>query len=148
MQLQLTSKDQEISLIRRHWGKSVAQIVVLLGVTGLMMVLTRRANIHQRERQWQITKNSELIASSSTSEALFYSEQQFEALLESLRAAEQLRDLLNDKPFAIAPSTQLKVLSTLEQSYFGLQEKNRLEGHRNSVVDVVVSPEWQIFSYC
>ncbi|OKH12943.1 WD40 repeat domain-containing protein [[Limnothrix rosea] IAM M-220] len=134
----LAFQDREISRIRRHWGQSVVTIVALLGVVISMIVLSQRVN-RQRYRQWQVTQNAELMALSNASEALFYSDQQFEALLESLRATVRLRKLLASNPEAIAPATKLKVLSTLEQSYFGLQEKNRLEGHSDSVFDISIS---------
>ncbi|AFY37013.1 WD-40 repeat-containing protein [[Leptolyngbya] sp. PCC 7376] len=138
----LASQDREISRIRRHWGQSIATIGALLAVVASMVFLAQRAN-RQRYRQWQVTQNAELMALSNASEALFYSDQQFEALLESLRATVRLRALLNSNPEAIAPATKLKVLSTLEQSYFGLQENNRFEGHSDSVFDINLSPDGQ-----
>jgi WD40 repeat protein len=141
----LASQDRELSRIRRHWAQSVITIVALLGVVASTIVLARRAD-SQRYQQWQVTQNAELMALSSASEALFYGDQQFEALLESLRATVRLRQLLQEDAKAIAPATRLKVLSTLEQSYFGLQEKNRFEGHTDSVFDVSISPDGQMLA--
>lgn len=137
---QMASKDREISRIRRHWSQSIATIAALSVVVVSVVFLARRANI-ERYRQWAVTQNAELMALSNASEALAYSDQQFEALLESLRATVRLKGLLNSDPEAIAPATKLKVLSTLEQSYFGLQEKNRFEGHSDSVFDLSLSPD-------
>lgn len=139
----LASQDRELNRIRRHWVQSVVTIVALLGVVASTVVLGRRAEF-QRYQQWQVTQNAELMALSSASEALFYGDQQFEALLESLRATVRLRRLLREDAKAIAPATKLKVLSTLEQSYFGLKEKNRFEGHTDSVFDVSIAPDGQM----
>lgn len=141
----LAFQDHELSRIRRHWGQSIATIGGLLLVVVSMIFLARRAE-SQRYRQWQVTQNAELMALSNASEALFYSDQQFEALLESLRATVRLRNLMTTNPLAIAPATRLKVLTTLEQSYFDVQEKNRLEGHSDSVFDVNLSPDGQLLA--
>ncbi|NJN74436.1 MAG: hypothetical protein HC799_17405 [Limnothrix sp. RL_2_0] len=141
----LAFQDHELSRIRRHWGQSVMTIAGLLVVVVSMVFLARRAE-SQRYQQWQVTQNAELMALSNASEALFYSDQQFEALLESLRATVRLRNLTATNPEAIAPATRLKVLTTLEQSYFEVQEKNRLEGHTDSIFDVNLSPNGQLLA--
>lgn len=141
----IESQNREIYYFRRRWGQSIATIVGLIGLAIALIFLARRAE-EQRYRQWQVTQNAELMALSNSSEALFYSDQRFEALLESLRAAIQLKELQRTDQQAIAPPTRLKVLTTLEQSYFGIQEKNRLEGHLDSVFDVNVSPDGQLLA--
>ncbi|MGB2925728.1 MAG: hypothetical protein WBB82_10540, partial [Limnothrix sp.] len=141
----LAFQDHELSRIRRHWSQSVATIVGLLGVVVAVIFLARRTEI-ERYRQWQVTQNAELMALSNASEALLYSDQQFEALLESLRATVRLRSLMVEDAAAIAPATQLKVLTTLEQAYFGGQEQNRLEGHLDSVFDANLSPNGRLIA--
>jgi WD40 repeat protein/energy-coupling factor transporter ATP-binding protein EcfA2 len=81
--------------------------------------------------QWQQAEigrtNAELINRSATSEALFISNQEFEALSESIRAGRQLK-----RAFAVEADTRMQVILALQQAVYGVRERNRLEGRRVS----------------
>lgn len=70
-------------------------------------------------------KNSQLIAGKESSEALFASDKQFDALLKSIRTAQQMKKELG----GINANTQMQVITNLMQSVYGVKEQNRFEGY-------------------
>ena len=91
--------------------------------------------------QYREARKGQLSAFSSSSDAYFASNQQLEALMESLRAGEQLKQL---QRLGIDSDTQLRVLSVLRQRVYDVRERNRLEGYTNWVSDVNFSPDGQM----
>jgi WD40 repeat protein/energy-coupling factor transporter ATP-binding protein EcfA2 len=69
-------------------------------------------------------KNSQLIARSQSSEALFASNQELDALLESIRAGKQMK-----REFGIKTNTEMQILGALFQAVYGVRELNRFEGY-------------------
>ncbi|MBD2519852.1 AAA-like domain-containing protein [Nostoc sp. FACHB-973] len=88
--------------------------------------------------QYQAAKVSEIQALSRSSEALFASDQRLDALIEALRAKQQLQRL----SFANA-TTIAQVEEVLRQAVYGAVEFNRLVGHQEYVYSVVFSPDGQ-----
>ena len=74
-------------------------------------------------------KNYRLIASSQSSEALFSSNKQFEALLESIRTGKQMK-----KEFSVNPDTEIQVVLSLLQTVYGVKERNRFEGYNQQFI--------------
>ena len=74
-------------------------------------------------------KNYRLIASSQSSEALFSSNKQFEALLESIRTGKQMK-----KEFGVNPDTEIQVVVSLLQTVYGVKERNRFEGYNQQFI--------------
>ncbi len=78
----------------------------------------------------------------AASDALFFSHQRFDAILESLRAETELKSL---KKLLLLQQdikdTELRIAATLQQAVYGVHERNRLEGHTDVIWDVSFSPE-------
>jgi len=72
------------------------------------------------------------------SEALFSSQQYFDALRQAVSAGVGSQDLPE-----VTPALQSEVITALQQSIFGIQERNRLDGHRGAVWDVAFSADGQ-----
>jgi len=78
---------------------------------------------------------------STNSNVLFVSEQPFQALLEGLRSALQLKQL--DRSLWSKDYTQTQVVAALEQAVYGVREQNTLVAHEASVMSVSFSPDGQ-----
>lgn len=94
---------------------------------------TRKAEQAQQE-----AAKAEIAAHNSASKALLLSSHQFEALVESVKAGRQFQQL--QKPESV-PALGGQILSQVQQAFYGITERNRLEGHSNSVLDVAFSPD-------
>ncbi|MBW4573723.1 MAG: caspase family protein [Aphanothece sp. CMT-3BRIN-NPC111] len=99
--------------------------------------------------QKQAAQVREIEALNSSSEALLLSNQQLEALISSVKAGKQLKQLMRFSNI-IAPSnlaqTQATTASTLQQSVYNTQERNRLQGHTEKVNSVSFSPDGQLIA--
>jgi WD40 repeat protein len=74
-------------------------------------------------------KNAQLIASSQYSEALFASNKEFDALLESIRAGKQMK-----REFGINADTEMRVVVALLKAVYGVRERNRFEGYNQPFI--------------
>jgi len=90
---------------------------------------------------WQGQKStiSEIKAISATSEALFASHQELEALQAALTAGQKLKKF----PW-LKKNTEHLVVQSLQRLLYGIREYNRLQGHKGSVTTVAISPNNQI----
>ncbi|HEY9739286.1 MAG TPA: AAA-like domain-containing protein, partial [Coleofasciculaceae cyanobacterium] len=87
----------------------------------------------------QANQALEAVFKSASSKALFGAGQEFDALLEALRAGKQLQAL--DKSVRAKANAQMQVVTALHQAVYGVKERNRLEGHSNGVIAVCFSPD-------
>ncbi|WP_414588868.1 eIF2A-related protein [Scytonema sp. PCC 10023] len=91
--------------------------------------------------QWQQAENrrfnAEFLAQNLTTENLFASDLQLEALLSGLKAGKNLKKYGD----AVNADNSTKTIATLQQVVYGLKEHNRLEEHSGSVLSVVFSPD-------
>lgn len=81
-------------------------------------------------------KNYRLIAGSQSSEALFASNKQFEALLEIIRTGKQMKE-----DFGVTPDTEIQVVGSLLQAVYGVRERNRFEGYNQQFIRSSFSPD-------
>jgi len=81
--------------------------------------------------------NAEVLVQSLTTENLFTSGVELEALLSGLKAGKNVKKYGD----AVNADNRTKTIATLQQVVYGLKEHNRLEGHSNSVESVVFSPD-------
>ncbi|WP_287325876.1 AAA-like domain-containing protein [Okeania sp. SIO1F9] len=80
----------------------------------------------------------EVLLKSASSKTLFLAGQEFEALLEALRAAKILQSL--SKSIRTKADAEMLVVTALHQAVYGVKERNRLEGHKDGVSSVCFSP--------
>lgn len=83
-------------------------------------------------------ENAQIRALSASSEALFGANREFDALIESMRAAKRLQ-----RAIGIRADTRMQVLTTLRKAVYGVTERNRLEDHKAAVSVVKFSPDGQ-----
>ena len=101
-------------------------------------------------RQKLITQVENIDSLTSVAEAQLLSNQQLESLTTSVKAAKQL-DRINGWSKVLVDSdrwqsTKYKTTATLQQSIYGTQELNRLEGHSQKVNAVNVSKDGKIYA--
>ncbi|NET14847.1 MAG: WD40 repeat domain-containing protein, partial [Okeania sp. SIO1H6] len=83
----------------------------------------------------------------AASEALFFSDYKFDALIESLRAGEKwinIKQLLGD--FHLSNDTEYRIAASLQQAVYGVKEYNHLEGHGDVVWSVTFQPEGNLIA--
>jgi len=90
---------------------------------------------------------ADINALTATSEALFFSNNKFDALLESLRVAikwKKLKKNLGNN--SNLNETKFRIAAALQQAVYDVKEKNRLEGHRDVVWGVNFSKDGKIIA--
>ncbi|MBD1919893.1 trypsin-like peptidase domain-containing protein [Microcoleus sp. FACHB-831] len=81
-------------------------------------------------------KNAPIIARRESSEALFASNKQFDALLESIETGKRLK-----QGIGINADTDIRVIGTLQQAVYGVRERNSFGGHTKQVNRVLFSQD-------
>ncbi|NET91215.1 MAG: hypothetical protein F6K45_24510 [Kamptonema sp. SIO1D9] len=129
--LQVEKDRQRRQTILRLTGFSIFALI-LAGIAGIGWWRTLIAE-----------KNSQLIARSQSSEALFASNQEFDALLESIRTAKQIQKQTKIERFlfGIKPTTEMQVKGALFQAVYGVRELNRFEGYDRHFMRVSFSSD-------
>ena len=104
-------------------------LIVALGLTGLAL------------RQWQKALIEEINTITASVETYLVSNQEFEALMASLRAGKKAQNT-----FGVDFETRIQVISALQNSFYRVREFNRFSGHQDLVWDVSFSPDGQIIA--
>lgn len=116
------NRRQKIALV------SVSFALCVAGIFGLVAF-----------SQWQKAERRQLSSIATTSEALFSSNQVFDALIESLRAG----TTLDRSIWTRDDQLRSEVVTLLQQSVYWVREHNTLEGHSETVWGVSFSPDGQ-----
>jgi WD40 repeat protein len=130
-QKELRQKEKENQILRR--SRNLAIVGCLSSVVAVILGTIAFFNFRESERH-------KLEALTASSDVDFAANQQLEALMESLRAGERLKQPLS---FLVDADTQFRVLSVLRQRVYEVRERNRLIGHTDWVSDVSFSPDGQ-----
>jgi WD40 repeat protein len=113
---------------RRHWLMGLSS-----GLTAAVVLIGTAA--WQWHRAEVVQTNAQLDALSTSSIELSNSGKELEALVQILKAAQQLRMATQ-----VDPDTRIKVIASLHQILYEIREYNRLDGHERTVIDVAYSP--------
>jgi hypothetical protein len=110
---------------------------ITLGILSVMVIIAGTLGFLSYY-QYQQTAISEVRAITLSSEALFASHKQFDALLQGIKAKERLKNLhiTNGELYS-------QVDKVLEKIVLSIQEYNRLNGHIAAVLGVDFSPDGQ-----
>ncbi|MCC5620504.1 WD40 repeat domain-containing protein, partial [Nostoc sp. CHAB 5715] len=143
---QLSQKQLNLVLQRRLREARIAgAVLAIMGGTIAALWwqadLQKRAAIRQTLRAEHSETNLNISAIAAASEALFASNKEFDALLESLRAWRELK-----QAEVVQPDTRMRVVTALQQAVYGVTEANRLEGHADIAWGVAFSPDGQLLA--
>ena len=101
-------------------------------------------------RQKLITQVENINSLTSVAEAQLLSNRQLESLITSVKAGKQLEQISGLDKVLVGNDnwreTKSKTVATLQQSIYGTQELNRLEGHSQRVNAVNVSKDGEIYA--
>ncbi|HEY9634473.1 MAG TPA: caspase family protein [Coleofasciculaceae cyanobacterium] len=89
-------------------------------------------------------EDARIRADSASSESLFAADRKLEALVASIRAGRRRKGLLGT--IGAKADTRIQSVTAVEQAVYGVRERNRLDGHRQPVLDVNFSPDGQIIA--
>jgi len=128
---QQRSEEQQRSLKRQR---------LLSGGLGLALLIATGVGIFA----WQESRRSavsEAQAVVRSAQALFASDQSFDALIEAIRGQRQLQKLRNADP-----DLQERADAVLERVVLDIQQQNRLDGHGATVLTIDFSPDGQLIA--
>ncbi|KYC40300.1 hypothetical protein WA1_27610 [Scytonema hofmannii PCC 7110] len=140
-QKQLNSVLQRRLREARLVGFLLTMLLTAIGGLWWNAHLQKRAAIRQTLRAERSETNLKISALTAASEALFASNKEFDALLESLRAFRKMKQTQD-----VLPDTQMRVVTALQQAVYGVTEVNRLEGHHDIVWAVSFSLDGQLLA--
>ncbi len=144
---QKLSQEKLNSILKRRLrearlvGFALAVMSSTIGGLWWQADLQKKAAISQTFRAERSENNLKISALTAASEALFASNKEFDALIESLRAWRKLKNT-----GGIQPDTRMRVVTALQQAVYGVTEINRLEGHKDIVWDVTYSPDGKLLA--
>lgn len=144
---QKLSQEQLNVVLQRRLREARLVGVALAFMAGTIATLwwqadiQKRAAVRQTLRAERSETNFKISAMTASSEALFASNKEFDALLESLRAWRRLK-----QTGSFQSDTKMRVVTALQQAVYGVKEINRLEGHRDIAWTVAFSPDGQLMA--
>ena len=140
--LRKRAEIQRLGKLKGFLGTAVVVGILMGGLATWAELQRQRAvnseNLARSQRQRAV--NSEIRAHADSSESLFASNKQLDALQESLIAGMQLK---REGLAQTNSSTQAKVVTALQRIVYSNRERNRLEGHTDTVFSVRFSPDGQ-----
>ncbi|MCY7381148.1 MAG: AAA family ATPase [Microcoleus sp. CAN_BIN18] len=125
----------------------------MLGVAAIGVLLLTSSTIASVNFWWRAvgqkqlavaqTQRAEISTLTAASEALYFSNNKFDAMMESLRAGKQWRQIEHSQEMHILKDTEILISAALQQAVYGVKERNRLEGHGDVVWGLGFSPDGQ-----
>lgn len=130
---QRSTEDRLNQVLRHSLQKARLVGATLFALTLIAAALGLRAAVGET--------NARLSDLSASSEALVASNRQFDALIKSLKAGNQL-----ERSIGATAETQMRVIAALQQAVYSVRERNRLEGHTDWVSSVSFSRDGKIMA--
>ncbi len=125
----------------------------LLGVAAIGVLLLTSSTIAAVNFWWRAvgqkqvavaqTQRAEINTLTAASEALYFSNNKFDAIMESLRAGKKWRQIEHSQEIHTLKDTEILISAALQQAVYGVKERNRLEGHGDVVWGLGFSPDGQ-----
>ncbi|MBE9186204.1 AAA family ATPase [Microcoleus sp. LEGE 07076] len=125
----------------------------LLGLAAIGVLLLTSSTIAAANFWWRAvgqkqvavaqTQRAEINTLTAASEALYFSNNKFDAMMESLRAGKKWRQMEHSQEMDSLKDTEILIAAALQQAVYGVKELNRLEGHGDVVWGLSFSPDGQ-----
>lgn len=128
------------TFLKQLLGLAVIGVLLLTGSTIAAVNFWWRA-VGQKQLAVAQTKRAEISTLTAASEALYFSNNKFDAMMESLRAGKKWRQLEHSQQMDTLKDTEILISAALQQAVYGVKERNRLEGHGDVVWGLSFSPD-------
>ncbi|NEP49722.1 MAG: hypothetical protein F6K65_13265 [Moorea sp. SIO3C2] len=133
----LKEAQEKHRLSQAQLQKSKIALTGSIALVGMLAISTLSAAIF-----WAQARNSEITALIKSSEALYGSNNHaLDPLKDALEAATKLKSSLG-----VSSETKDIAMSSLEQAFYGVRERNRLEGHTDTLNSVSFSPDGELIA--
>jgi len=137
-------------LLKRALIGSVTAVglMAVLAIASVGFALQWREEVgitYQEKRRTRNVQEDQIRALSRFSETLRDSSaQEFDALIEAIRAGKQLQ--LQERKAKVKPAVRSRVIAALHRAVYGVRERNRLSGHIEGVISASFSPDGQMIA--
>ncbi|CBN57427.1 eIF2A-related protein [Kamptonema sp. PCC 6506] len=146
--------DKQMSQVQLyHTNRRLKQLLALaaIGVVLLSSSTVAALNFwHRAVAQKQVAmaqrQRADINTLTAASEALFLSNNKFDALMESLRAGKQWRQIENTQETQTLKDTEILIAAALQQAVYGVKERNRFEGHGDVIWGLSFSSDGKIIA--
>ncbi|UNU24096.1 WD40 domain-containing protein [Microcoleus vaginatus] len=128
------------SFLKQLLGVAVIGVMLLTSSTIAAVNFWWRA-VGQKQLAVAQTQRAEISTLTAASEALYFSNNKFDAMMESLRAGKKWRQLEHSQQISTLKDTEILISAALQQAVYGVKERNRLEGHGDVVWGLSFSPD-------
>jgi WD40 repeat protein/tetratricopeptide (TPR) repeat protein len=133
------------TFLKQLLGVAVIGVLLLTSSTIAAVNFWWRA-VGQKQLAVAQTQRAEISTLTAASEALYFSNNKFDAMMESLRAGKKWRQLEHSEEMDTLKDTEILISAALQQTVYGVKERNRLEGHGNVVWGLSFSPDGEIIA--
>jgi WD40 repeat protein/tetratricopeptide (TPR) repeat protein len=130
------------TFLKQLLGLAVIGVLLLTSSTIAAVNFWWRA-VGQKQLAVAQTQRAEISTLTAASEALYFSNNKFDAMMESLRAGKQWRQIEHSQEMHSLKDTEILISAALQQAVYGVKERNRLEGHGDVVWGLNFSPDGQ-----
>ncbi|MCC3442273.1 MAG: AAA family ATPase [Microcoleus sp. PH2017_03_ELD_O_A] len=130
------------TFLKQMLGVAVIGVLLLTSSTIAAVNFWWRA-VGQKQLAVAQTQRAEISTLTAASEALYFSNNKFDAMLESLRAGKKWRQIEGSQEMHSLKDTEILIAAALQQAVYGVKERNRLEGHGDVVWGLGFSPDGQ-----
>ncbi|MEG4499282.1 WD40 domain-containing protein, partial [Microcoleus sp. F10B5] len=130
------------TFLKQLLGVAVIGVLLLTSSTIAAVNFWWRA-VGQKQLAVAQTQRAEISTLTAASEALYFSNNKFDAMMESLRAGRQWRQIEHSQEMHTLKDTEILISAALQQAVYGVKERNRLEGHGDVVWGLGFSPDGQ-----
>ncbi|MEG3934981.1 AAA family ATPase [Microcoleus sp. T3_B1] len=141
--------DKKMSQAQLYRANTFLKQLLGLAVIGVMLLTSStiaavnfwwRA-VGQKQLAVAQTQRAEISTLTAASEALYFSNNKFDAMMESLRAGKKWKQIEHSQQMSTLKDTEILISAALQQAVYGVKERNRLEGHGDVVWGLSFSPD-------
>ncbi|MEG4533588.1 WD40 domain-containing protein [Microcoleus sp. D2_18a_D3] len=128
------------TFLKQLLGVAVIGVMLLTSSTIAAVNFWWRA-VGQKQLAVAQTQRAEISTLTAASEALYFSNNKFDAMMESLRAGKKWKQIEHSQKMYTLKDTEILISAALQQAVYGVKERNRLEGHGDVVWGLSFSPD-------
>ncbi|MEG4112797.1 MULTISPECIES: WD40 domain-containing protein [unclassified Microcoleus] len=128
------------TFLKQLLGVAVIGVMLLTSSTIAAVNFWWRA-VGQKQLAVAQTQRAEISTLTAASEALYFSNNKFDAMMESLRAGKKWKQIEHSQQMYTLKDTEILISAALQQAVYGVKERNRLEGHGDVVWGLSFSPD-------